>query len=297
MYVKTPKEGMDMNINKWLAKNTESLSGKRIAITGSTGGIGKELCRHLLKLDASLVLINRNQNRSDDLVKLLKSEFAHADIIQIIADMEDINSVKSICESLENMEIYAIILNAGAYSIPRHKCTAGYENVFQINFVSPYYMAIRLRDHVEKIVAVGSIAHNYSHVKEDDIDFSKVKKASLVYGNAKRYLTYALLGAFEDTPWKLSIAHPGITFTGITNHYPKFIFAIIKHPMKLIFMKPRFACLSILLGIFEHTEKSSWIGPSLFDIWGKPKKKPLKTATEEEQKFICETAEGIYREL
>lgn len=286
-----------MNINKWLSKNTESLSGKRIAISGSTGGIGKELCRYLLMRGASLALIDRNPNRSDRLIKILKSEYTSADIIQITADMEDINSVKSACESLEGMEIYALILNAGAYSIPRHKCTTGYDNVFQINFVSPYYMAIRLRDHVEKIVAVGSIAHNYSHVKEDDIDFSDVKKASLVYGNAKRYLTYSLLGAFESTPKKLSIAHPGITFTGITNHYPKLIFAIIKHPMKVIFMKPKAACLSILLGIFEHTEKSSWIGPSLFDIWGKPKKKPLKTASEKEQKFICKTAEGIYRKL
>ncbi len=286
-----------MNITKWMAKNTESLSGERIALSGSTGGIGKELCRYLLMLGASLALIDRNQKRSDDLIEILKTEFDSADIIQIIADMEDMNSIKSTCEILQSMEIYALILNAGAYSIPRHKCTTGYDNVFQINFVSPYYMAIRLRDHVEKIVAVGSIAHNYSHIKENDIDFADEKKASLVYGNAKRYLTYSLLGAFESTPKKLSIAHPGITFTGITNHYPRLIFAIIKNPMKVIFMKPRIACLSILLGIFEHTEKSSWIGPSLFDIWGKPKKKHLKIASEKEQKFICETAERIYKEL
>ena len=286
-----------MNINKWLEKNTESLSGKRIALSGSTGGIGKELCRYLLKLGASLALIDRNQKRSDDLIKILKSEFSSPDIIQIIADMEDMNSVKSACEYLESMEIYALILNAGAYSIPRYKCTTGYDNVFQINFVSPYYMARRLEGHVKKIVAVGSIAHNYSHVHENDIDFAQEKKASLVYGNSKRYLTYSLLAAFESTPEKLTIAHPGVTFTGITNHYPRLIFSIIKHPMKVIFMKPKSACLSILLGIFVHTENSSWIGPSLFDIWGKPKKKRLTTASEKEQKFICQTAERIYREL
>lgn len=286
-----------MNINKWLEMNTQSLFGKRIAISGSTGGLGKELCRYFLKLGASLVLIDRNQIRSDNLAKILKTEFANTNIVQIITDMEDINSIKSVCDKLQSMDIYALILNAGAYSIPRHKCTTGYDNVFQINFVSPYYMAMRLRDHVEKIVAVGSIAHNYSHTDPNDIDFSEKKKASLVYGNAKRYLTYSLLGSFENTPQKLSVTHPGIAFTGITNHYPKLIFAIIKHPMKVIFMKPKVACLSILLGVFEHTEKSSWIGPAFFDIWGKPKKKPLRTASEEEQKFICETAERIYKKL
>ena len=33
-----------MNIKKWLHINTESLKGKRVAVTGSTGGIGRELC-------------------------------------------------------------------------------------------------------------------------------------------------------------------------------------------------------------------------------------------------------------
>ncbi|MBR3967751.1 MAG: SDR family NAD(P)-dependent oxidoreductase [Clostridia bacterium] len=286
-----------MKADKWITKYTESLDGKRIAISGSTGGIGKELCRFLLKLGASLVLIDRSQSRSDNLIKILKSEYENSEIEQIIADMEDINSVKLACTQLESMEIYGLILNAGAYSIPRHKCSTGYDNVFQINFVSPYYMARRLENHVQKIVAVGSIAHNYSHIKEDDIDFSGEKKSSLVYGNAKRYLMYSLLGAFENHPEKLAIAHPGITFTGITNHYPKLIFAIIKHPMKVIFMKPRTACLSILMGLFRHTEKSNWIGPRIFDIWGMPKKKPLKTASENEQKFICETAEEIFRKL
>ncbi len=286
-----------MNIKKWIAKNTESLRGKKIAISGSTGGIGKELCRYLLMLEASLVLIDRNPKKSDELTKILKTETPNSKIEQITADLEDINSIKSVCDRLKDMEIYGLILNAGAYSIPRHKCSTGYDNVFQINFVSPYYMARRLGGHIQKIVAVGSIAHNYSHIKEDDIDFSGTKKASLVYGNAKRYLIYSLLGAFKSSPQKLAITHPGITFTGITNHYPKHIFAIIKHPMKVIFMKPKVACLSILLGLFEHTEKSSWIGPEIFDIWGKPKKKPLKTASETEQKFICDTAEKIYREL
>ena len=35
----------------------------------------------------------------------------------------------------------------------------------------------------------------------------------------------------------IAVTHPGITQTNITAHYPKLIFAVIKNPMKLIFMK------------------------------------------------------------
>jgi FlaA1/EpsC-like NDP-sugar epimerase len=35
-----------MNITKWIKNNTESLEGKMVAISGSTGGLGRELCFH-----------------------------------------------------------------------------------------------------------------------------------------------------------------------------------------------------------------------------------------------------------
>ena len=105
---------------------------------------------------------------------------------------------------------------------------------------------------------------------------------------------YELMKSEDKT---LSVVHPGITFTNITAHYPPLVFAIIKHPMKLIFMKPKKAALSILKGLFEHTEGYSWIGPKLFNIWGYPSKKPLKTAQKAEIDRIYQTAEGIYNKL
>ncbi|MEE0969431.1 MAG: SDR family NAD(P)-dependent oxidoreductase [Clostridia bacterium] len=292
---------MEKNIKKWLKKHTTELSGKIIAISGATGGIGKELCRYLLSLDASLILLDRNKERSNDLVNKLSSEFPGSNIKQIFLDLEDINSVKDACLSLEKEKLFGLVLNAGAYSIPRHICSTGYENIFQINFVAPYYIARRLCEKMEnggKIVAVSSIAHNYSKTDHCDIDFRKRGKASLVYGNAKRYLTYSLERLFsEDSRIDLSISHPGITFTGITNHYPKLIFAVIKHPMKVIFMRPKKACLSALLGLFEKTEKGSWIGPRIFNIWGYPKKMKLDTASEEEKLIISQNADRIFYEI
>ena len=193
-----------------------------------------------------------------------------------------------------------LILNAGAYAIPRKKCSTGYDNVFMINFISPYYIARELFDSIRKrggrIVFVSSIAHNYSKTDTADIDFSNRERASLVYGNAKRFLTYSASELYGDSG-AISITHPGITFTNITAHYPKLIFAIIKYPMKLIFMKPSRAALSILSGIFTPTAKREWIGPNFFNVWGLPKKKCLTTAKDDEIRQICDTAERLYEEI
>ena len=107
---------------------------------------------------------------------------------------------------------------------------------------------------------------------------------------------FSLYGLFRDTN-ALAVTHPGITFTNITAHYPKIIFALIKHPMKIIFMKPKKAALSILRGLFDSTSENEWIGPRLFGVWGMPKKKGLKTCKKDEAERICRVADGVYERL
>lgn len=288
-----------MNITKWLDKTTKSLAGKTVAISGSTGGLGRELCFHLLALSASLVLVDRNLKKSQALADELKAKYPDADIRHVTADMTDMATVKNAADTLLEIGIDYLILNAGAYSIPRFTCDTGYDNVYQINFISPYYLARRLLPMIKerggKVIAVGSIAHNYSKIDTSDIDFATRKKASLVYGNAKRYLTYSLFDLAEDN--SIAIAHPGITFTGITAHYPKLIFALIKHPMKIIFMHPKKASLSVLYAMFNECRANEWVGPRLFDVWGMPKKKPLNTAKPTEAKKIVKIAEEIYNKI
>ena len=285
-------------MKKWIDKNIPSLSGKRIAVSGSTGGIGSALCRQLCYLGASLVLIDRNLNKSCTLADSLRAEFASVDITHITADMSDMESVKRAADELSELGIDYLILNAGAYCIPRYTCDTGYGNVFQINFLSPYYLARQMLPSIEKrggrVIAVGSIAHNYSKTDPNDIDFSKKSRASLVYGNSKRFLTYSLLALESNS---VAVAHPGISFTGITNHYPPLVFALIKEPMKIIFMRPDKAALSILYAICAEVRKDEWIGPRLFDVWGVPRVKKLRTATENEKKYIADTAEKIYKKM
>ena len=291
-----------MRYSKWLTKNTSSLSGKIVAISGSTGGLGKHICRYLAYLGASLVLLDRNRSRSEANKRMLEDEFPGVSVSLVTLDLVDVFSVQEATSRLKDIKPDVIIHNAGAYSIPRVISNSGYDNVFTINFASPYYMIRELlptlRDRSGRVVVVGSIAHDYSKINESDVDFAKVKKASRVYGNAKRFLMFSLYELFErveDT--SLAVTHPGITFTNITSHYPKLIFAVIKHPMKVIFMRAEKAALSIIKGLFEPTEYHTWHGPHLFNIWGLPSKKKLRTCSVCESRKIDSIAEKIYADI
>ena len=287
-----------MKYYKWFNKNTSSLRGKTVAVSGATGGIGICVCEYLAYLGANIVCLDRNAQKSNKLIDNLKVKYPSLNAKHITVDLENMNQVKSVVESLKQIDIDYLILNAGAYKIPRHKCDTGFDNVFQINFVSPYYLARELAPLIKqkggRVVAVSSIAHNYSKIDENDIDFSKRSAASKVYGNAKRFLTYGLYNLFDNDK-TLSVVHPGITFTNITNHYPKLIFTLIKHPMKIIFMKPKKAALCVILGLFRGCKSNEWIGPRIFNIWGLPSEKKLNTATYNESLLIGEISDEIYK--
>ena len=288
-----------MSIESWINRNTASLKGRTVAVTGSTGGLGQALCRLLARLEADLILLDRNPKKAEDADARLLEEFPSLRIRRIPLDLEDIASVKAAALALQQLPVDFLVLNAGAYSIPRKTCATGLDNVFQINFASPYYLVRELlpllRRRHGRVIAVGSIAHRYSKSDPNNVDFASVKQASKVYGNAKRYLMGSLYSLFEnEQDASLAIVHPGITFTNITSHYPKLIFALIKHPMKVIFMKTDKAALSTLQGFFDSCDSLEWIGPRRFDVWGYPVKKRLKDLPTAECHRMAQDAESIH---
>lgn len=291
-----------MKTSTWIEKYARSMEGRTVAVTGTTGGLGRSICYHLARLGANFILMDRNRERSESFRRELMEKHPGIDVECIGVELSDIESVKGACEELKKRPVDVLLLNAGAYSVPRFTCTTGYDNVFQINFISPYYMIRELlpmlRERGGVVEVVGSIAHRYSKTDAEDVDFATRKSAALVYGNSKRYLMFSLYELFRDeTAVKLSVVHPGITFTNITAHYPKPIFALIKHPMKIIFPSTERASLSAIRGIFEHCGECEWIGPRLFEIWGLPKKATLRSVSEAERREIGERAETIYQSI
>lgn len=291
-----------MNIQKWIDKNTFSLSGKVVAVTGSTGGLGSNLCLYLLGLGADLIMLDRNTEKSLALKEKLLSKFPNAKIDNIKLDLSDIENIKEVSRKLKNQNIDFLVLNAGVYNVPVKKLDIGYNNIFQVNFISPYFLVKslmpNLRKNHAKVIAVSSIAHKSAKLNEDDIDYSRVKSASKVYGNSKRFLMFALFELFKnETEVTLSAAHPGVTPTAMTTHYHWSINWLVKGGMKILFPPPQTAALNLLLAIFSNCDYHEWIGPSRFDVWGKPKLKKLKTCGQKECEKIYNLAEKIYNDI
>ena len=92
--MKETKGGEGMTVNGWIKKHTDSLSGKTVAISGSTGGLGKALCEHLARLGAErLILLDRNAGKAETLKSVLQAQYPALQVCIILTDLADMQSV------------------------------------------------------------------------------------------------------------------------------------------------------------------------------------------------------------
>ena len=59
------------------------LTGKTVAITGTSGGLGYELCRYLVMKGATVLQMDRNPERQQKTAEKIKAEGIKSDIIAI----------------------------------------------------------------------------------------------------------------------------------------------------------------------------------------------------------------------
>ena len=289
-----------MDQRTWLHKYGENLNGKTVAVTGATGGLGREICRGILALEGNLLVLNRSREKTEALISELLREFPRASVRFLPLDLEDLSSVDGAVSALSETPPDILLHNAGIYDVPRHPCSTGILNVFQVNFAAPYYMTKRLLPVLEsrgaRVAVVGSIAHRYSPSDPADPDFSTRQHCHLVYGNSKRYLMFAFGELLKDNPKvEFSIGHPGISLTNISNHYPDWLYPLIRPFLKIFFMKPEKACRGILYGVCRKMDYLTWAGPRFFDVWGNPGIRKLTGCPEQERQQIWESAEKIYQ--
>ena len=271
-----------------------------IAITGATGGLGRQIVDNLALKGYDLVFIDRNIEKSKKLANEVIEKYPGINITFVTVDMMNIGSVKEGIEKLATIDFDVLVLNAGVFNVPITKTDIGHSNVFQVNFISPYFLARELveRKKVKKVVAVGSIAHFMTKLDEKDVEFFKKKSQMKIYGNSKRFLMFSLYEYFKNNKdIKFSIAHPGITSTNMTSHYPKWINWFIKIMLKILFNSPKKACKSMVEAIETDCDYFEWIGPRCFNIWGNPKKKKLKIKNKEEIQKIAAIADDLYKSL
>ena len=74
----------------WAPERIGSLKGKTFVITGTTSGTGFEAAKILLSKGAKVVMLNRNPQKSADVIEVLKKELGNnVDVYSIRMDLAE----------------------------------------------------------------------------------------------------------------------------------------------------------------------------------------------------------------
>ncbi len=113
---------------------------QRALITGSTGGIGREVAALLCARGWSLILVNRDEAKSVAQASDLAAQFPDVELQPLQADFMDLLSVRALCQKLvsDKVRLDALLSISGVLTSERRLSAQGFESHYAVNTLATY---------------------------------------------------------------------------------------------------------------------------------------------------------------
>lgn len=214
------------------------MNNKIALITGANSGVGLATAKGLAAVGFDLILLVRNKTKAYDTQEAILQRFPDTKIDYEIADLEDIDSVKTAVQHLRTRytKIDRIINNAG-YSPDVIAFTKnGYEKSFIVNHLGHFALTINLLDLLEasgegRIINVSSTIHSLGKVSRLFVKNNRNLTAFKAYGDGKLaniLFTKGLAKKLIGKPVLAFSLHPGIVGTNFGGNFTGFSSLLVK---------------------------------------------------------------------
>ncbi|XP_013924474.1 PREDICTED: dehydrogenase/reductase SDR family member 13-like [Thamnophis sirtalis] len=211
-------------------RNTVSLRGKTVLITGGNTGIGKATAVDLARRGARVILACRDKARGESAMYDIRRESGNSEVILMILDLCSLDSVRAFAQTFLESEprLDILINNAGVYK--GGPTADGFDQAFQVNHLAHFLLTHLLLDRLKRcapsrIVILSSCVHTFGK-----IDFQSTNKPNKwlmkggqSYNNSKlANILHAreLANRLEGTNVTCYAVHPGVVKTEITRSHP-----------------------------------------------------------------------------
>ncbi len=133
-------------LDKVIENHTQDMTDKVAVITGTTSGTGFVCAREIAKLGGTVLLLNRESDRSTASFKHLKKEVPKGKFVTITCDLQDFENVrKAIAEIKSTYDVIDILVNNAAVMALKEQATKdGYDIQMQTNCLSHFLLTKEL---------------------------------------------------------------------------------------------------------------------------------------------------------
>jgi len=204
------------------------MKDKICMVTGATTGVGEVTALELARKGAVVVLVGRDQVRSEVAVSKIRQEIANSKVYYLLSDLSSQAQIHQLAEAFrakfERLDV--LVNNAGGYFFKRQLSVDGIEMTFALNHLNYFLLTHVMLDLLEasaaaRVVNVASNAHKEHQLNFDDLENAYRYNGLKAYGRSKLaniLFTYELARRLEDTAITINALHPGLVSTNIGNN-------------------------------------------------------------------------------
>ncbi|SMF83389.1 SDR family NAD(P)-dependent oxidoreductase [Pseudobacteriovorax antillogorgiicola] len=120
---------------------------KKALLTGSTGGLGREIAKILARDGWDLILLNRGREQAGEQLESLRAEFPKRMFENFFTNLMDLKDIQKVAREIgeAHHQITALYNIAGLLTDKRIESPQGIEGHFVLNAVAPYMLIQALR--------------------------------------------------------------------------------------------------------------------------------------------------------
>ncbi|MEL6623914.1 MAG: SDR family oxidoreductase [Bacteroidota bacterium] len=272
----------------WTPAQLGDLSGKTYLITGANAGAGFEASKILLSRGAEVVMLNRNEQKSEKAIADLKRQLgADIRVSFIKMDLAELSSVRHAAHVVIHtvVKIDALICNAAVAQIAKQELTPdGFESQLGINHYGHFLLINLLFDKVAqsrgRIVVVGSEGYKMGlkTIQFDDMNFDWNYNPMNTYCHSKlaqMMFAYELHKRAQEAEKEVEVyvCHPGASKTSLINekaNLPSRIMFGIMALSPLVQSAEKGAYPEVMCATEEALDPQAYYGPTGRMNWTGP---------------------------
>lgn len=154
---------------------TQDLVGKVILITGATGGIGKAAATEFAKRGATLTIVGRNKQKTEQVLAELKSTSGNPKLDLLLCDLSRMADVKRAAEEFKarHERLDVLVNNAGATFKKPTRGPDGFELTFALNHLAYFQLTTSLLDLLRKTPGARVVSTSSSMQTRGKLDLAK----------------------------------------------------------------------------------------------------------------------------
>jgi len=200
-------------------------------ITGATSGIGYITAREIARTGMTLVLVGRDQERTQDCVARIRQETGNSAVDFLLADLSSQQQVHQLADTFRQryQNLHVLVNDAGGIFWSRRETGDGLEMTFALNHLAPFLLTNLLLPTLQastpsRIVTVASDAHSGASIHFDDLQWkTHPYRAFAAYGQSKLaniLFTYELARRLKGQTITANTLHPGFVASNFGKSTP-----------------------------------------------------------------------------